>query len=428
MNGAGKSRRAVILGACLPAAATVVGMGACALGQADAPAPTSLPAAQLELWKGLHATIDVEEGLARPVLDAFTAARPSVRVTLSLMTFQDWNAKAATAFAAGTPPDVAYIAGAIAFARNQYLLALDPLLARGSGPALKRDMDPQLWDVASLDGKTYGIPWLNNCSLLLYNKQLFERAGLDPARPPSTWEQLLDAARRSTSQSEGRWGYGTPFAEWIENLYWVQQAGGEWFTPDLKKCTLNSPAAVAGIEFLVDMVRRHQVATYEGHTAAFQTDKVAMLTHRPPQVTAVLRVRPDFPLGLAPRPKGPAPEPKGRAAYRGVGSACIAAASKARDQSWALVEHLLTPESLRQWIKGLGQLSPRNSVSFYAADPVFKTFEDNLRFAYPPPLEKAADGIAPILMESMARALRGDAAVKPILDDTTRQIDALLAR
>jgi multiple sugar transport system substrate-binding protein len=257
---------------------------------------------------------------------------------------------------------------------------------------------------------------------------MFQRAGLDPNRPPSSWEQLLEAARRLAAPGEGRFGYGVGLADWIENLYWAQQAGGEWLTPDLKRSAINSAQAVTGIEFLVDLVRRHQVATYEGHTAGFQSDRVAMISHRPPQARAVLTARPDFPLGLAPRPKGPAAEPKGRAAYRGVGAASIAAISKARDQSWALVEHVLKPESLRAWMKGLGQLSPRRSVPFYTDDPVFKTFEDHTQFAFPTPPVKAWDEFITTMRDGVAKALRGEQAVKAALDETARQVDVLLAR
>lgn len=39
--------------------------------------------------------------------------------------------------------------------------------------------------VASVDGKNFGVPYLVDVSLLLYNKDLFKRAGLDPESPPS---------------------------------------------------------------------------------------------------------------------------------------------------------------------------------------------------------------------------------------------------
>jgi multiple sugar transport system substrate-binding protein len=402
------------------------GAAACGQGQQASSTPArALAPAQLQLWKLPHGPADAEEGMARPVLDGFKAAHPNVSVTLTLT--PDWAQKYAAAFAAGTPPDVAYMTEPLAaYALNKHLLALDPFLAKNA--ALKNDVQPTLWAFSMVEGKTYGVPWLTNCSLLFYNKTLFQRAGLDPAKPPATWDQLLDAARKLTSAGEGRFGYGVGPADWIENLYWAQQAGGEWLTPDLKKSTINSPQSVAGIEFLVDLVRRHQVATTEMHAPGFQQDRVAMMTHRPPQARAALQARSDFPLGLAPRPKGPAAEPKGRAAYRGVGAASIAAATKAPDQSWALVEHVLQPEGLRAWIKGLGQLSPRKSVAFYADDPVFKVFEDNTQYAYPTPPVKAWDEFIAIMRDAVAKALRGEVTTKVALDDAARQADLLLAR
>jgi ABC-type glycerol-3-phosphate transport system substrate-binding protein len=91
-------------------------------------------------------------------------------------------------------------------------------------PAAK-DIKPELMKVfTGADGKTYGLPWRNYSMGLLYNKALFTRAGLDPADPPETWDQVRTAAQKITALGEGIAGYGD---------YSKSNTGGWHFTAEL---------------------------------------------------------------------------------------------------------------------------------------------------------------------------------------------------
>lgn len=88
-----------------------------------------------------------------------------------------------------------------------------------------REIRPELMKVFSgADGKVYGLPWKNYSMGLLYNKGLFVRAGLDPARPPRTWDEVRDAARRIAALGDGVVGYGE---------YSKSNTGGWHFTAEL---------------------------------------------------------------------------------------------------------------------------------------------------------------------------------------------------
>ena len=47
-------------------------------------------------------------------------------------------------------------------------------------------------------GKTYGIPWQRSTIILYYNKDAYREVGLDPDKPPATWEELEEYARKLT--------------------------------------------------------------------------------------------------------------------------------------------------------------------------------------------------------------------------------------
>ena len=45
------------------------------------------------------------------------------------------------------------------------------------------------------EGRNYAVPTAVDGSFIVYNIDLFEQAGLDPDNPPSTWDDVLEAAR-----------------------------------------------------------------------------------------------------------------------------------------------------------------------------------------------------------------------------------------
>lgn len=76
-----------------------------------------------------------------------------------------------------------------------------------SVPALG-DMDPDVLDVLKKDGKLYGLPYSNYTMGLLINRPLFEKAGLDPDKPPTTWAEVRAAAKRIAALGDGVAGFG----------------------------------------------------------------------------------------------------------------------------------------------------------------------------------------------------------------------------
>lgn len=82
----------------------------------------------------------------------------------------------------------------------------------------------QLRDIYTVDGKVYGIPRTGYSMGLIYNRALFEKAGLDPDKPPATWEEVRAAAKRIAALGNGTVGYAD---------YSAQNQGGWHFTAEL---------------------------------------------------------------------------------------------------------------------------------------------------------------------------------------------------
>lgn len=72
-------------------------------------------------------------------------------------------------------------------------------------------------NVNTYQGKTYSIPTYGNNYRLIYNKDVFRKAGLDPEKPPKTMDELREYARVITEKLKGEGIYG--FAMNLKNAY-----------------------------------------------------------------------------------------------------------------------------------------------------------------------------------------------------------------
>jgi ABC-type glycerol-3-phosphate transport system substrate-binding protein len=181
-----------------------------------------------------------------------------------------------------------------------------------SGFLLALPMPPDVYDfyegdVAqySIGGELYGMPKVADTNLLYWRTDLFEAAGLDPTKPPQTYDEFREYAIKLTTDTSGRHPgdegfdpnnidvYGSAFKgtaglastwEWYNYLY---AFGGDLMDAEYQP-TLNSPEAVESLQWVVDNFRTHNIypadtPTYdytEFHTLFIQ-GRVAMAVNWP---------------------------------------------------------------------------------------------------------------------------------------------------
>ena len=124
------------------------------------------------------------------VITDFEMANPDIEIEYQECGYgDDFETKLNTGFASGTAPDVIDFTLASMGVRvplGQYA-ALDEFTKDWDG---REDYMESALNLGTIDGTLYGIATQPDVRLLLYNKELFEEAGLDPEGPPSTWEEL----------------------------------------------------------------------------------------------------------------------------------------------------------------------------------------------------------------------------------------------
>jgi len=135
---------------------------------------------------------------------------------------------------------------------------------------------PFALEEGTYNGQLYGLNMLGGCQLIYYNKNLFRQAGLpDPYQlylhGEWTMDKFVEIAERLTkNDSHGnpiQFGCNMPYP-W----YPVWAFGGEFLSPDYKRCLLDTPQAIRGLQWMKDLRWKYHVSPTpaEGNMSAFK--------------------------------------------------------------------------------------------------------------------------------------------------------------
>jgi len=111
---------------------------------------------------------------------------------------------------------------------------------------------PALVDTCSFNDQLFCMPWGADFQVLLWNKQLFTAAGLDPDTPPASLEQLTDMADRLTRFGlEGQLeqlGF-LPVLSINQSVLFARMFGGYWVDDTARQITANSPKVIEALSW-----------------------------------------------------------------------------------------------------------------------------------------------------------------------------------
>ncbi|MEU9023918.1 sugar ABC transporter substrate-binding protein [Actinomadura sp. NPDC048394] len=118
------------------------------------------------------------------------------------------------------------------------------------------NLDPAVEKVFKDGGKVYGLPRQNYSMGLFYNRTLFKKAGLDPDRPPTTWAEVREDAKKISALGGGTVGYAEFSAKNQGGWHFatsIYSQGGDMVDASGKKAAFNSPQGKAVLQNLKDM-------------------------------------------------------------------------------------------------------------------------------------------------------------------------------
>jgi len=195
----------------------------------------------------------------KKMVDLFMAKNPDVKVELESMGYGDnyWTSLI-TRIAGGDAPDAFELnmEQFLAFTLRGATSPLDDLF-KSSGIS-KSTYGEGLLEAVSFNGKIMAIPQSFSTVVLIYNKALFDQAGISYPNANWTWDDALVAAQKITALGPDIYGAFNPIQFW--EFYKVsQQNGGGLMTPDGKSFTINSPQNIATLQYMLDRMWKYNV-------------------------------------------------------------------------------------------------------------------------------------------------------------------------
>jgi len=320
-----------------------------------------------------------------PLIERFRAENPDLDVQVEQLTWQAGQEKIAAAVASGKVPDLVELGSTWfpAFAHQRALVDWT------DSSAVLRD-SLNLWDMASEDGRVYGLPWLGGTRALFYNKTLFARAGIDSSKGPETWAELLDDCKRVNALGKGVSGYGANSGEryvlFKKFMPFGWSNGGTILSPDMKTVTFDSPQNVAALKFYLSLADVGRVDHQALIDQAFKQGNIGCVLTGAWLLKQIPTDAPDLRYGVC-----MVPAPPGGKHLSFAGGEILSTFQKSANQAgaWRLARFLTRAANASVIAQNQKSVQPAAKIAaddaYFAAHPGEKLFLDQLGSSVAPP-------------------------------------------
>lgn len=386
------------------AAVLVLGVGACAdTGSGD------------NAKSGGDTTVtwwvpDWQKDAVDTVLKKFQSERPDIKIERVTTTWATMAPKIQVALNSGNAPDL-----------------IDELISRVTRYAIKDQLlDISKWfdakmpvddfyesaiGASSLDGKIYAVPYRWDASALIYNKDMFAKAGIDA--PPATWAELQEDAK--ALKAIGVYAYGWPYGNdnststrWLDGYY---TEGGTFKVDKTGAVTIDPSASERSLEMLKQGYSEKLVtpSSFESDNTAVQNllinKQIAFYNDGAYAIDPIRKAGINIGTAMWPGPDGPAKVSADGFAWIVPKSTKHAEAVKALTQFLALPENeaILTATFP-------GRLSAAKDKRF--SDPLLQPFlEQQTKYAVSKPNFVGWDTLIPTIFSSVQSVVLGNKSV-----------------
>jgi multiple sugar transport system substrate-binding protein len=223
--------------------------------KAPAPAETEAPAEQPEVtikFANFSASGDNEKFLAQ-MKDEFEKQNPKIKVEIETIGYGDYFTQMQTRVASGTAPDAYELnyENFVSYAKKGVLKDLKEFFTTSNFD--KSTVNTQALNAFQSDGVQYGMPASFSNVVLIYNKDLFDKANVKYPTKDWTWKEMNEAAAKIRALSKDTFGVhqGVHFWEFYKA---VQQNGGSLLNADMTQFTVNSPQNVETLQHMADRI------------------------------------------------------------------------------------------------------------------------------------------------------------------------------
>ncbi|THV14978.1 ABC transporter substrate-binding protein [Rhizobium rhizophilum] len=360
----------------------------------------------------------------------FNALGNGITVEYRQIQFDDVVSEAMRAYSTGQAPDIIAIDNpehALFASRGAFLDLSDKIAA--SDVVKPDNYYPGPLKSVMWDGKYFGIPKATNTIALYYNKDMFTAAGLDPNKPPQTWAELVETARKLTDPSKNI--YGLTFSAkaneegTFQFLPWAQMGGGSYDK-------VNSEGAVKALETWKTIIDEKLASpdtltrSQWDSTGTFNSGNAAMAISGPWELDRMLKeAKFDWGVALLPVPQ----EGAQRSSAMGDFNWAIFSNTEHPDEAFKVLEYFVSQDD--RMFKDFGQLPPRSDITIPPTgealkDAGLKVFIEQLQYAQPRGPHPEWPKISKAIQDAIQGALTGQMSPKEALDQAAEKISAVL--
>jgi len=413
------------------------GSGDCPIGAAK---KAKAKPVQLTFW---HAMTRENETTLQRLTDQFNASQDDVKVDLvNQVSYESLFDKYKAALGGGELPDM------VQFEDTALQSAIDSQSVLPVGACVKadkyslKDFIPRTTAYWTVGNKLIAMPFNVSNPVLYYNKQAFEKAGLDPEDPPGTLAEVKQAAQKLVDAGVTTKGYAIKLDPWYLEQ-WLAKAGRPYVDNGngrKSRATATRFDNATGVEiaaWLKDMVDSGLAVNTgkpEGNIdnlLAIGNDNAAMTIDSSASLGTITQVLgsgqfPNVTIGVAPMP---GPVGKGGVLVGGAALYIVKnIPAEKRDAAWQYIKYLVAPEQQATWAASTGYVPIRKSATklpavqdLWSAKPYYKVAYDqlvtgvnNVATAGPVigPYQEIRDGVIDELTAMLTQGKSAKAAVK----------------
>jgi sn-glycerol 3-phosphate transport system substrate-binding protein len=369
----------------------------------------------------------------------FMKENPDIKVNaIYAGNYNDARIKALAALKSGKPAQlsVMFSIDIYELIEQDAIVAFDDVVETPEEKAWLDSFYPTLMENGRTAGKTWGIPFQRSTIVMYYNKDAFKAAGLDPNRPPETWDQLVSAGKELTKADGSQWGVMIPstgYPYWMfgaltmqNNQVLMNNAGNKTY--------FNTPAVIEALQYWKDLGSKHNImpkGTIEWGTLRqnFLEGKTAIMWHSTGNLT-VVKKNAKFDFGVAMLPAN-----KRRGTPTGGGNFYIfkQTSPEERKAAMRLIKFMTSPERSAEWSMKTGYMGVSQAAydtaklkGYVKGFPYAAVARDQLQFATAELSTYQTGRIRKALDDAIQAVLTGAKSPKAALTEAQMLSDRLL--
>jgi sn-glycerol 3-phosphate transport system substrate-binding protein len=299
----------------------------------------------------------------------FEKANPDIKVkAVYAGNYDDTRVKALAALKANQPVQLSVLFSIDVFELidQDVILPFDEVVTTAEDKQWMASFYPALMQNSKVKGKIWGIPFQRSTIVMYYNKDAFKEAGLDPNKPPATWQEMADMAQKLTQKDASgnvtRWGVNIPstgYAYWMFQALCIQN-GLELMNQDGDQTYFDKPEVIEALQYWRDLAVKFKVmpeGTIDWGTLRqkFLEGATAIMWHTTGNLTAV-REAAKFDFGVSMLPAS-----KRRGSPTGGGNFYIFKKASKDERAAALkfIKFMTAPELTARWSMATGYVATR---------------------------------------------------------------------